>query len=77
MKVGAEKKTVLRGHPITYGITIPTTAPAAAQAEKFLAFLLGERGQKVQRTAGFRPLLPAGGRGKVPEGLRGLVKSGD
>ncbi len=41
---------VFRGEVIGYGITIPANAPDPAQAEDFLAFLLGPRGVAVMET---------------------------
>jgi molybdate/tungstate transport system substrate-binding protein len=51
--------SVLRGGPITYGLAIPLNAPNPRDAERFAAFLLGERGLQIGRRAGFRPLAPA------------------
>ena len=58
MKQGSGK-SLLRAHPITYGLTIPDGAPHPGEAERFVAFLLGPRGQVLQRAAGFAPLGPA------------------
>ena len=71
-----EGTVTLKGHPITYGVTIPTNAPNAAEAERFLTFLLGSRGQQVQRTAGFQPIARAAvsGAGTVPGPLRSVVQ---
>ena len=59
-KAGAKQR--LQAHPITYGLTIPLDAPNRAEAERFVAFLLGSRGQALELAAGFRPIVPAVGR---------------
>jgi molybdate/tungstate transport system substrate-binding protein len=76
MKQGGGK-SVLRAHPITYGLTIPTGAPHAEEAEKLIAFLIGPRGQALQRAAGFSPLAPAlsRSRGRLGATLRPLVEA--
>lgn len=58
MKQG-EGTVSLAGAPVTYGLTIPTTAPRAAEAGRFVAFLLGERGRRILARRGFAPLNPA------------------
>lgn len=58
MKQGSGK-SLLRAHPITYGLTIPSGAPHREEAEKLVAFLIGPRGQMLQRAVGFSPLGPA------------------
>ncbi len=63
--------TVLKGHPITYGITIPKGSASPDEATNFLAFLLGPRGRRLQQAAGFRPLERAVARGSgVPAALQ-------
>ena len=70
-----EGKVTLTGHPIAYGVTIPAKAPNAAEGERFLAFLLGARGQEIQRAAGFQPRKrpQVRGPGPVPITLRALT----
>jgi molybdate/tungstate transport system substrate-binding protein len=58
MKQG-EGKTRLTGAPVTYGVTIPAAAPHAAEAARFVAFLLGESGRRILTRRGFGPLQPA------------------
>jgi molybdate/tungstate transport system substrate-binding protein len=57
MKTGGSNQ--LRGHAITYGLTVPTAAANRAEAERFVAFLIGPEGQQIQTKAGFRPVAPA------------------
>jgi molybdate/tungstate transport system substrate-binding protein len=40
------------GQPMVYGVTIPNNAPNPAGAEQFMAFLLGEEGQKIMNNNG-------------------------
>jgi molybdate/tungstate transport system substrate-binding protein len=64
------------GHPITYGVTIPTNAPHPTEALAFVAFLLSSEGQRLARTAGIVPLFPAPSRqwDRLPEPLRALAQ---
>ena len=68
---------IVVGHPITYGMTIPTNAPHPAEAMEFVTFLLSGEGQRLARTAGFIPLSPAPSRqwDRLPDPLRTLAKS--
>jgi molybdate/tungstate transport system substrate-binding protein len=47
------------GTPIIYGLTIPTDAPNPALARRFVAFVLGPKGQAVMRANGFVIISPA------------------
>ena len=49
----------LQGAPVTYGLTIPGNAVHKTEAEKFAAFLLGQRGQRLFAKRGFHPVNPA------------------
>ena len=49
----------IRGATIWYGVTVPRAAPHPEAAQKYVAFLLGESGQRALRHAGFRPCVPA------------------
>ena len=49
----------LQGAPVTYGLTIPNSAPHKVEAEKFAALLLGQRGQRLFAKRGFHPVNPA------------------
>lgn len=57
MKQGQGTKTLF-GSPIVYGLTIPTNAPHAEAATRFVAFLSGEAGKKLLLRRGFRPISP-------------------
>jgi molybdate/tungstate transport system substrate-binding protein len=65
----------VRGAPVTYGVTIPGSAPQPAAAARFVALLLGEEGRRLLRRAGFHPLGPAPCRGcaTLPAVLRPLT----
>jgi ABC-type molybdate transport system substrate-binding protein len=58
MKQG-EGRTRLKGAPVTYGLTIPTTALRTAEAKRFVAFLLGDGGRRILARRGFAALNPA------------------
>lgn len=58
MKRGQGSATVT-GAPIVYGLTIPTNAPHAEAATRFVAFLLGDAGTKLLLRRGFHPISPA------------------
>jgi molybdate/tungstate transport system substrate-binding protein len=49
----------VRGAPVTFGVTIPASAPQPAAAARFVAMLLGEEGGRLLRRAGLHPLRPA------------------
>ena len=74
MKQG-EGRTRITGGPITYGLTIPVGAPHAAEAQRFVATLLGESGRRLLERRGFRPAKPAwcSPCTALPEELRSLV----
>ncbi|CAA7601090.1 tungstate ABC transporter binding protein WtpA [Acididesulfobacillus acetoxydans] len=78
--IGAAAKTKngeLTGKPIVYALTIPTNAPHAAWAEKYVAFLLGPEGQAILKKDGFG-LLPkpyAKAMDKVPTDIKSLVEA--
>jgi molybdate/tungstate transport system substrate-binding protein len=67
----------LRGAPVTYGVTIPATAPQPAAAARFVALLLDEEGRRLLRRAGMHPLQPAPCKGcaALPPVLRALTAS--
>lgn len=72
----AEGTKRLLGRPITYGLTIPERAAHRAEAERFVAFLAGERGGALLRGAGFRPRQPAVARPHqaAPASLRAMTQ---
>jgi molybdate/tungstate transport system substrate-binding protein len=49
----------LTGAPVTYGLTIPTHAPHAEAATRFLVFFLGDHGRRLLDRRGFHPLAHA------------------
>lgn len=62
---------VVRGRPIVYGISIPLSAPNAAPAGRFVAWLLSADGARVLRREDFEPLaVPSIVGTDVPELLR-------
>jgi molybdate/tungstate transport system substrate-binding protein len=65
----------VRGAPVTYGVTIPTSAPQPAAAARLVGLLLGEEGGRLLENAGFHPLRPAPCRGcaALPAALRPLA----
>lgn len=52
----ASVKPEFKGEQIGYGITIPTGAPHAKEAEQYIAFLLGPEGHNIMQE-NFQPLL--------------------
>ena len=68
----------VQGAPVSYGMTIPNSAPHAAAAETFLAFFFGEAGRRLLLRRGFHPASPVlcnpclG----LPKDLAGLVSWG-
>ncbi len=47
------------GKPIIYAMTIPKDAPNPALAEKFIAFVIGSKGEAIMRANGFVGIVPA------------------
>ena len=60
----------LTAKPIIYGLTIPSNAPNAALAEKFIAFVLSPQGQAIMSGNGFVVISPALASGTVPASLQ-------
>lgn len=72
----ASVQPVFRGEQIGYGATIPSNAPHAREAERYLAFLLGPEGQKIM-AEDFQPLLDplvADGYPRLPDALKALAR---
>jgi molybdate/tungstate transport system substrate-binding protein len=46
----------VRGRPILFGVTVPTSAPHAATAERFVGFLLSSEGRRILRREHFDAL---------------------
>lgn len=70
----ASVKPEFMGEQIGYGITIPTGAEHPAEAEQFIAFVLGPEGSEIMR-ADHHPLLDpliASGYDHLPESLKPL-----
>jgi molybdate/tungstate transport system substrate-binding protein len=63
------------GKPIIYALTIPTNAPNPALARKFIAFLIGPKGEAIMRTNGFVSVTPAlaSSKAALPSSLRSLT----
>jgi len=72
----ASKIKTVKGSPIVYGVTIPSTSEHPDMAVKFVAMLLGETGQDVMEEAGQEPISPAYAgywKPEVPDDLQQLV----
>jgi molybdate/tungstate transport system substrate-binding protein len=70
----ASVKPEFKGEQIGYGITIPSGAPHAKEAEQYIAFLLGPEGSKIMQE-NYHPLLEpliATGYEALPESLKPL-----
>ena len=67
-----EETLEIRGSPILYGITVPSTAQNVETAVKFLQFLLSEDGRRILEECGMQPVYPAltDNLDAVPEVLR-------
>ena len=65
----------LTAKPIIYGLTIPSNAPDAALAQKFIGFVLSPQGQAIMSDNGFVVISPAlaSGQANVPASLRSLT----
>jgi molybdate/tungstate transport system substrate-binding protein len=70
----ASVKPVFRGAPIAYAVTIPRNAPDRAEAERFVAFLLGPDGRRILSAAYQPSVTPArvDHMDKLPAALRPL-----
>ncbi|MCU0692516.1 MAG: extracellular solute-binding protein [Polyangiaceae bacterium] len=53
------KTVTMKGHPVYLGLTISRRSRHAAQAERFVRFLLSTRGQDILRRSDILPLVPA------------------
>jgi molybdate/tungstate transport system substrate-binding protein len=67
----------VKAKPIIYGLTVPTSAPDAALAGQFVAFVLSPQGQAIMRGNGFVVISPAlaSDQGALPGALRPLTRS--
>ncbi len=66
---------VFKGERIIYGLTIPSNAPHAEEAVKFIQFLYSPEGQKIMLDNAHPLLLPVvvNGKENIPVGLQGLL----
>ena len=66
-----------QGEVISYGLTIPSNAPNPAEAERFVAFLLGEEGRRIMEENSHPLLDPArvDHPEAMPESLRALCSA--
>jgi molybdate/tungstate transport system substrate-binding protein len=55
---GGAADAMIVGAPVTYGLTMPTTAPHRDLAERFLSLLLGPEGKRLLERRGFHALSP-------------------
>jgi molybdate/tungstate transport system substrate-binding protein len=75
----ASVKPQFLGERIAYGITVPTNAPHAEQAARFIGFLLGPEGRAVMQ-ADYHPLFDpclADGQTSMPGSLQDLCMAQD
>ena len=63
------------GKPIIYAMTIPTNATNPALARKFVAFVIGPKGEAIMRANGFVSVAPAlaSSESAIPASLRALT----
>jgi molybdate/tungstate transport system substrate-binding protein len=75
--VAHTKNGPIAGAPIVYAVAVPANAPHPDWAQKYLALLLGPRGQQVLKANGFAGLAPAyaANRQAMPPALRGFAVS--
>jgi molybdate/tungstate transport system substrate-binding protein len=59
--------------PIIYGLTIPSNAPDAVLAQKFISFVLSHQGQEIMASNGFTVISPALVSGTPPAALTSLT----
>ena len=64
----------VNGRPIVYGLSIPSTAPNARYAERFVRFVLSPEGARILRAAHLDPLIPPSiGGTKAPPSIVALI----
>jgi len=69
----AREPIELRGAPVIYGLTIPSSAPNPAGGELFVLSLLEEKGRRILARTGFRPLVHCDNPSALPARLQALV----
>lgn len=71
-----DEKIVRKGAPIIYGITIPKSSQSPQWAARFIAFVLGPKGQQIMEANGQPVIVPAhvDHYYKLPDLLKPLVK---
>jgi molybdate/tungstate transport system substrate-binding protein len=64
------------GAPIVYGVTIPKNAPDKETAVKFLQFMLSDKGLKIIKDSGQKPIIPSETNtySKIPKELQKYAK---
>ena len=75
--IDPNKTKLIKGGPIVYGVTIPSSSEHPDLAIEFVKMLIGVEGQEVMKNAGQEPIVPAVAgfwKEQVPEELRGLVE---
>ncbi len=73
VSVNAGSLGTLTAKPIIYALTIPSNAPDAALAQKFISFVLSRKGQAVMASNGFTVISPALVSGTPPAALKPLT----
>jgi len=51
---------IMKGKPIVYGVTVPTTADNPETGVEFVSMLIGPTGQQIMEEAGQPPITPSG-----------------
>ena len=75
VSINAGSLGTLTAKPIIYGLTIPISAPNAALGQKFISFVIGQKGQAIMRSNGFVVISPAlaNPQAKVPASIKPLT----
>ena len=75
IKGKGDEKITMKGEPVVYGLTIPTSAKNEARALEFVQFLLSPEGKKILEARGFGLMTPASAtpRDKLPAELAALA----
>lgn len=64
----------MKGKPIVYGVTVPTTADNPETGVEFVSMLIGPTGQQIMEDAGQPPITPPVGFVDIPAALGNLVE---
>lgn len=65
---------MMKGKPIVYGVTVPTTADDPAMGVEFVSMLIGPTGQQIMADAGQPPINPPVGFVDIPAALKNMVE---